>query len=168
VNNEDNALIKVSDFGLARFMATKETLFTACGTPNYVAPEVLNGRGYDALVDCWSLGVILYVMLCGFPPFYDEDEDLLFQKINKGFYEFPSPYWDTVSEEAKDLISKLLITDPSQRLTADEVLKHPWFSCVNNNTQQLQFQVNEYKKYKSHRLVKSFNKEICNFGINNH
>lgn len=138
-------------------MATKETLYTACGTPNYVAPEVLSGMGYDALVDCWSLGVILYVMLCGFPPFYDEDEDVLFEQIKNGHFEFPSPYWDTVSDKAKDLITKLLQINPLNRLTAEDILKHPWLSEVNNNVQQLQFQVNEYKKYKTHRLVNIFN-----------
>ena len=134
-------------------MATKESLYTACGTPNYVAPEVLNGQGYDALVDCWSLGVILYVMLCGFPPFYDEDEELLFKKIKSGKFEFPSPYWDNVSDRAKDLITKLLRINPGYRLTAEEILKHPWLSETNNNNQQLQFQVQEYEKYKTHRLV---------------
>jgi calcium/calmodulin-dependent protein kinase I len=153
VNVEDNALIKVSDFGLARFMATKETLYTACGTPNYVAPEVIAGHGYDALVDCWSLGVILYVMLCGFPPFYDEEEEALFQQIKNGHFEFPSPYWDNVSENAKDLIKNLLILDPSHRLTAEQILKHQWLSETNDNVQQLQFQVNEYKKFKTYRLV---------------
>jgi calcium/calmodulin-dependent protein kinase I len=151
VSTEDNALIKVSDFGLARFMATKDSLFTACGTPNYVAPEVLYGMGYDAKVDCWSLGVILYVMLCGFPPFYDEEEESLFKQIKGGSFGFPSPYWDSVSDNAKDLVGKLLCVNPDKRLSAEEVLKHPWL--VNNNNQPLNLNVSEYKKYKQSRLV---------------
>jgi calcium/calmodulin-dependent protein kinase I len=132
-------------------MASKDTLFTACGTPNYVAPEVLYGIGYDAKVDCWSLGVILYVMLCGFPPFYDEDEEVLFKQIKSGSFEFPSPYWDSVSDNAKDLIMKLLCIDPNKRYTAEEILKHPWL--LNNYNQPLNFQVDEYKKFKAVRLV---------------
>jgi calcium/calmodulin-dependent protein kinase I len=116
----------VSDFGLARFQIPKELMYTACGTPAYVAPEVLEGKGYDLRVDSWSLGVIIYVMLCGFPPFYDEDNDKMFELIKKGNYDFPSPYWDEISSSAKDLISKLLVVDPKRRLSADEVLNHEW------------------------------------------
>jgi calcium/calmodulin-dependent protein kinase I len=132
-------------------MASKESLFTACGTPNYVAPEVLFGLGYDAKCDCWSLGIILYVMLCGFPPFYDEDEDLLFNAIKSCHYEFPSPYWDSVSDNAKDLISKLLCKNPEKRLAAEEILKHPWL--VNNYNEPLNFQASEYLRHRSLRLV---------------
>jgi calcium/calmodulin-dependent protein kinase I len=132
-------------------MASKDTLFTACGTPNYVAPEILYGVGYDSKVDCWSLGVILYVMLCGFPPFYDEDEEALYKQIKSGSFEFPSPYWDSVSDVAKDLISKLLCINREKRLSAEEVLKHPWL--VNNYTEPLNFQASEYKKFKAVRLV---------------
>ena len=119
MTQDDNALIKVSDFGLARYMASKDNLFTACGTPNYVAPEILYGIGYDSKVDCWSLGVILYVMLCGFPPFYDEEEENLYKQIKSGTYEFPIPYWDNVSDGAKDLISKLLCINSEKRLSSE-------------------------------------------------
>jgi calcium/calmodulin-dependent protein kinase I len=147
----NNALIKVSDFGLARFMTSKESLYTACGTPTYIAPEVLVEVGYDSKCDCWSLGVILYVMLCGFPPFYEEDEVQLFSAIKLGHFDFPSPYWDSVSDTAKDLIIKLLCRNPEKRLSAEEILKHPWL--VNNFDNQLFFQASEYKKHKALRLV---------------
>lgn len=149
---DDNALVKVSDFGLAKFMITKECLFTACGTPNYVAPEVIVGHGYETKVDCWSLGVILYVMLCGFPPFYHEDNDELFKQIKEGILDFPSPYWDTISDSAKDLIKSLINIDPTKRLSSSEILKHPWLSGHNNSDKQLPFQSGEYKKVKESRM----------------
>ncbi len=130
----------------------KDMLYTACGTPNYVAPEIINGKGYQSKVDCWSLGVILYVMLCGFPPFYDEDNEKLFSLIQDAQFDFPSPYWDTISENAKELIRKLLVKDPSKRLSANEILNHPWLTGTNSEN-QLKFQTHEYQKYKSIRLV---------------
>lgn len=101
-------------------------MYTACGTPAYVAPEILEGKGYTLKVDSWSLGVITYVMLCGFPPFYDEDNEKMFEFIKQGQYDFPSPFWDDISSSAKDLISKLLVTDPLKRLSAEDALKHEW------------------------------------------
>jgi serine/threonine protein kinase len=105
-----------------------ELMHSACGTPGYVAPEVLRneGAGYGKEVDLWGIGVILYVLLCGFPPFYDENNSKLFQLIQSGEFEYPSPYWDAVSPEAINLIDKLLVLDPSQRLTAKQALKHTW------------------------------------------
>jgi calcium/calmodulin-dependent protein kinase I len=157
-NNEDNSLIKVSDFGLAKFLIPREgeMLFTACGTPNYVAPEIIDSKGYDLKVDCWSLGVILYVMLCGFPPFYADDNSALFKLIQGGTFEFPSPYWDTISDNAKDLIQKLLVINPAKRLSTDEILKHPWMTGSNNSVKQLPFQQSEYEKYKGVRLVRIY------------
>ncbi len=128
-------MLKVSDFGLAK-LVNQELMKTACGTPGYVAPEVLKGKGYDKMVDCWSLGVIIYVLyypfrfhpcrLCGFPPFYADNNPELFEIIKKGEFEFPSPYWDQVSDLAKDLIRKILVVDPKARLTSDQILVHPW------------------------------------------
>ena len=151
--NEDNALLKVSDFGLAKYLIPRDEntpMYTACGTPNYVAPEIIVGKGYDNKVDCWSLGVILYVMLCGFPPFFDEDNEVLFKLIQNGNYDFPSPYWDEVSVEAKDLIKNLLVINHRQRLTTDEILKHSWLTGKIHSNKALQF---DYQKYKSSKLV---------------
>ena len=103
-------------------------LSTACGTPSYVAPEVLQSLGYDPAVDMWSAGVIMYILLCGYPPFYNENPPLLFEAIMAGDFEFHSPYWDHVSDEAKDLISNLLVVEPSDRLSASDASKHAWFS----------------------------------------
>lgn len=109
-------------------MEVKSPIFTVCGTPTYVAPEILEETGYGLKVDMWAAGVITYIMLCGFPPFRSakRDQDELFDLIMDGDYEFLSPYWDNISNEAKDLISKLLVVSPSKRYTAEEVLGHPW------------------------------------------
>ena len=113
---DEDSLLKVSDFGFSKFLIPKaqEQLFTACGTPTYVAPEIIGNFGYDAKVDCWSLGVILYVMLCGYPPFYAEENNELFKLIKDCEYEFHMPYWENISEDAKDLIKKLLVADPKK------------------------------------------------------
>jgi len=101
--------------------------------PGYVAPEVLDPylpftNGYGPEVDLWSLGVVLYIMLCGFPPFYDDSTAVLFKQIRKGEYAFPSPYWDGVSDEAKDLVAKVLVVDPGKRYSAQQCLDHPWIT----------------------------------------
>ncbi len=165
VDNTDSSLIKVSDFGLAKYMIPRveETpMLTACGTPSYVAPEIVLGSGYNFKVDCWSLGVILYVMLCGFPPFFDEDNEELFDLIKKGDYDFPSPYWDDVSEEAKDLIKNLLIIDPNKRISSDDILKHKWLSNNTYSTKTLQFDYQRYKTSKMVFLLIIIFLEICN------
>lgn len=126
-NETNESPVKISDFGLSKIVKQQEIMQTCCGTPGYVAPEVLSFTGYGPEVDMWSLGVILYIILCGFPPFYDENDAKLYQLIQAGRYEFISPYWDSISAEAKDLISHLLVVDPSRRFTADHALAHPWF-----------------------------------------
>eukprot|EP01015_Nassula_variabilis_P017500 TRINITY_DN2767_c0_g1_i1.p1 TRINITY_DN2767_c0_g1~~TRINITY_DN2767_c0_g1_i1.p1 ORF type:complete len:309 (-),score=61.44 TRINITY_DN2767_c0_g1_i1:18-944(-) len=119
------SIIKISDFGLAKVMHN-DLLTTACGTPGYVAPEVIEGKGYNLSVDFWSIGVILYVLLSGSPPFYEETNEKLFDVIKGGKYDFPSPQWDNISEYAKDLIKKLMVVDHSKRLDANGILNHPW------------------------------------------
>ena len=123
----DDANLKVADFGLARMLTAGDMMKTACGTPGYVAPEILKNKGYDSgAVDMWSTGVILYILLCGFPPFYEEELPALFDQILHARYDFPSPWWDSISKEAKSLVQALLTLDPKKRMTADEVLKQPW------------------------------------------
>jgi len=127
-NDTEDTNIKVTDFGLSRVYNHDMIMQTACGTPGYVAPEVLECKGYDKEVDMWSAGVIMYILLCGYPPFYSENEPELFESIMQANYSFHSPYWDHISEEAKDLINHLLVVDPTERLTATEAIHHPWFS----------------------------------------
>jgi len=125
--------IKLIDFGLAG-SCKDGPLSTPCGTPNYVAPEILRRTKYGTQADMWSIGVILYIILCGFPPFYDENDDLgkLYRKIKRAQYTMPSPYWDDISPAAKELIGKLLQPDPKKRLTATQALKHAW--CRGKNS----------------------------------
>jgi len=99
---------------------------TACGTPGYVAPEVLAHDQYSSQVDLWSIGVIVYILLCGFPPFYGDNDAQMFKKIKAGSYKFLSPYWDPISADAKDFVAKLLVVDPRKRMTAAEALNHRW------------------------------------------
>jgi len=116
--------IRITDFGLSKIY--EKGMKTACGTPSYVAPEILAGEPYGCEVDMWSCGVILYVLLCGFPPFYSEQDGQLYELIKSGSYSFPSPYWDDISENAKDLIRNLLVVDPSKRFTPKQILAHPF------------------------------------------
>ncbi|XP_034455460.1 serine/threonine-protein kinase DCLK3 [Hippoglossus hippoglossus] len=122
--------LKLGDFGLA--MVVTEPVFTICGTPTYVAPEILFETGYGIEVDVWALGVILYILLCGFPPFRsrDRDQEELFQLIKQGELHFLSPYWDPISEEARGLVRALLQPDPTVRLTAEQTLLHPWVEAM--------------------------------------
>uniref|UniRef100_A0A3B5AN25 Protein kinase domain-containing protein n=1 Tax=Stegastes partitus TaxID=144197 RepID=A0A3B5AN25_9TELE len=122
--------LKLGDFGLA--MVVTEPVFTICGTPTYVAPEILCETGYGVAVDIWALGVILYILLCGFPPFrsQDRDQEELFQLIKQAQLHFPSPYWDPISEEARGLVRALLQSDPTVRLTAEQTLLHPWVKAM--------------------------------------
>ena len=127
----DDANLKVADFGLARMLTAGDMMKTACGTPGYVAPEILKNKGYDSgAVDMWSAGVILYILLCGFPPFYEEELPALFDQILHARYDFPSPWWDNISADGKDLVKKLLELDVKKRLKAAQVLAHPWMGAA--------------------------------------
>uniref|UniRef100_A0A8B9RHF3 Calcium/calmodulin dependent protein kinase IG n=1 Tax=Astyanax mexicanus TaxID=7994 RepID=A0A8B9RHF3_ASTMX len=124
-SQDENSKIMISDFGLSK-MEDNGIMSTACGTPGYVAPEVLAQKPYSKAVDCWSIGVITYILLCGYPPFYEETETRLFSKIMKAQYEFDSPFWDDISESAKDFIRNMMQKNPKLRLTTDQALRHPW------------------------------------------
>uniref|UniRef100_A0A8C5B1M6 calcium/calmodulin-dependent protein kinase n=1 Tax=Gadus morhua TaxID=8049 RepID=A0A8C5B1M6_GADMO len=123
------AAVKLADFGLAiEVEGEQQAWFGFAGTPGYLSPEVLRKDPYGKAVDLWACGVILYILLVGYPPFWDEDQHRLYQQIKAGAYDFPSPEWDTVTPEAKDLINKMLTINPGKRITAAEALKHPWIS----------------------------------------
>ncbi|XP_027007294.1 calcium/calmodulin-dependent protein kinase type 1D isoform X1 [Tachysurus fulvidraco] len=127
-NPQDASKIMISDFGLSKMEGTGDVMSTACGTPGYVAPEVLAQKPYSKAVDCWSIGVIAYILLCGYPPFYDENDSKLFEQILKADYEFDAPYWDDISDSAKDFISSLMEKDPAKRFTCEQSLRHPWIA----------------------------------------
>lgn len=186
-SQDPDSPIKIVDFGLGKVIGEANVMFTACGTPGYVAPEILRGESYTTKVDIWSLGVILYILLCGFPPFYSENNAVvstaacqlappplphsrcsrcrcclrcrergalagpaaatpvapesrtqppshrarlrcaqLFDQIKRAAYDFPSPWWDGITESAKDLIRRMLVVDPTARYSAEDVMEHPW------------------------------------------
>uniref|UniRef100_A0A8C5R315 calcium/calmodulin-dependent protein kinase n=1 Tax=Leptobrachium leishanense TaxID=445787 RepID=A0A8C5R315_9ANUR len=121
------AAVKLADFGLAiEVQGDQQAWFGFAGTPGYLSPEVLRKDPYGKPVDIWACGVILYILLVGYPPFWDEDQHKLYQQIKAGAYDFPSPEWDTVTPEAKNLINQMLTINPTKRITADQALKHPW------------------------------------------
>lgn len=154
---EDNdSAIKIADFGFAKKVLTPNSLTTQCGTPGYVAPEILEGVAYDTKSDMWSLGVIVYILLGGYPPFIEQNQRELFRKIRKGQYEFHHEYWGSVSKDAKNLISSLLTVDPAKRLSAAEALNHKWVTADAKKLAEQDLGVNlaEFKKYNARRKFK--------------
>lgn len=122
----DDADIKIIDFGLSRHDTQNYGVMkTKVGTPYYVAPEVLN-REYTKSCDIWSIGVITYILLCGYPPFYGDNDNQIFDSVRTGRFDFPRPDWDNISSAAKDFICALLRKDPRMRLSAAEALRHRW------------------------------------------
>lgn len=128
VESEDNAKVKIGDFGFAKRVHTLESLTTRVGTPTYVAPEVLKNIPHDHRVDLWSVGIVIFVLLVGYPPFMEENQNVLFQKIRNGEWSFLPEDWKHISDDAKDLIKGLLVVDPKERMNVDEALRHPWIT----------------------------------------
>jgi len=131
-NMTADARLKLTDFGFAKEICSLNSLQTPCYTPYYVAPEVLGPEKYDKSCDMWSLGVIMYILLCGYPPFYSNHgapiSPGMKKRIRNGQYEFPAQEWSRVSQDAKDLIKGLLKTDPNERLTIRELMANKWIS----------------------------------------
>lgn len=159
---EDDADVKIVDFGFA-VRASDLSITEKVGTPAYMAPEILHRMPYGKPVDMWSFGVILYILLGGYPPFYDGDQKMLYKKIMKGVYQFHTEYWGNISNEAKDLIRSLLILNPYNRLTVDQALNHNWIvktkddALANNN---LQSGLKELKKFMAKRKLRAGIKAI--------
>ncbi|XP_046905160.1 calcium/calmodulin-dependent protein kinase type II delta 1 chain isoform X7 [Hypomesus transpacificus] len=151
------AAVKLADFGLAiEVQGEQQAWFGFAGTPGYLSPEVLRKDPYGKPVDMWACGVILYILLVGYPPFWDEDQHRLYQQIKAGAYDFPSPEWDTVTPEAKDLINKMLTINPVKRVTATDALKHPWI-CQRSTVASMmhrQETVECLKKFNARRKLK--------------
>ncbi|ESO11375.1 hypothetical protein HELRODRAFT_194833 [Helobdella robusta] len=127
-DESDDAKLKIADFGLSKITEHNIQMQTICGTPGYCAPEVLKGHRYDSSVDLWSIGVITYILLCGYEPFYGNTENETFKKILLCQYVFDSPWWDDVTDVAKDFVSRLLLANPSERMTTSQALQHPWLT----------------------------------------
>ncbi|XP_039496615.1 calcium/calmodulin-dependent protein kinase type 1 isoform X2 [Drosophila santomea] len=142
---DEDSKIMISDFGLSK-MEDSGIMATACGTPGYVAPEVLAQKPYGKAVDVWSIGVISYILLCGYPPFYDENDANLFAQILKGDFEFDSPYWDEISESAKHFIKNLMCVTVEKRYTCKQALAHAWISGNEASSRNIHGTVSEQLK----------------------
>lgn len=153
----DDSDIKIADFGFAKRIKDLSPKETACGTPGYVAPEILRGDRYGAEVDVWSMGVICYVLLAGYPPFYDEDQKRLFKKIKEGRYHFHEDYWSNTSPEAINMIQQMLCVDQSKRWTAAQLLEHPWMKMGDETlkAKDLAGSITVMRKFNARRRLKA-------------
>lgn len=148
--------IKIADFGFAKRVTSEQCLLTQCGTPGYVAPEILHGVAYGTKADMWSLGVITYILLGGYPPFIEQNQRELFKKIKKGQYEFHPEYWGGISAGGKDLISKLLTVHPNKRISANEALRSNWVLGGDSQLEgfDLGNNLEQFRKYNAKRKLK--------------
>lgn len=176
MSDQSDSEIKLADFGFAKIAKDESCLTTQCGTPGYVAPEILEGTPYGTKADMWSLGVIVYILLGGYPPFIEENQRDLFRKIRKGQYEFHEEYWSGVSREAKGLIRSLLTVDPKKRISADEALRNKWMvgddaaleACDLGGTLTELRKFNAKRKFKAAAMAVIAKNKITSLGKNFH
>lgn len=154
-NLSPDARLKIADFGLSKIIGPQVTTNTVCGTPGYCAPEVIRGKNYNGSVDLWSIGVIAYILLCGYEPFVDDDEKYMYKKILKADYEFDSPYWDNITQNARDLVSRLLKVDVRERLTVENALMHPWVRGVAASGEHMEEAQTNIKLFNARRKMKA-------------
>lgn len=143
--------LKVADFGLARLLEENTLASTTCGTPGYVAPEVLMQKPYGKSCDIWSIGVVGFILLSGTPPFYEEDNFALFEQIKSCKYEFDEADWKHISPEAKDFVSKILVADPESRLSCQGMMEHPWMKLELKGSEKKLSNLQKLSKYVSVR-----------------
>ncbi|KAE8635637.1 hypothetical protein XENTR_v10002692 [Xenopus tropicalis] len=156
-----DAPLKIADFGLSKIVDDQVTMKTVCGTPGYCAPEILRGCAYGPEVDMWSVGIITYILLCGFEPFYDERGDqYMFKRILNCDYDFVSPWWDDVSLNAKDLVKKLIVFDPKKRLTTQQALQHPWVTGKAANFAHMDNAQKKLQEFNARRKLKAAVKAV--------
>ena len=165
--NRDNPIIKLIDWGGARYFSKNKKMSKVNGTPYYIAPEVL-GETYDEKCDIWSAGVIFYILLCGYPPFNGETDKEIMEAVKKGDFDFPEEEWSVITDEGKDLIKKMLTYDPKKRLSASQVLAHPWFDTFKNKKNKTdkkiaQSALDNMKRFKRN---KQFEQATISFIIN--
>uniref|UniRef100_A0A7S3L7C7 non-specific serine/threonine protein kinase n=1 Tax=Amphora coffeiformis TaxID=265554 RepID=A0A7S3L7C7_9STRA len=153
----NDSKVKIADFGFAKRCPRPMCLTTQCGTPGYVAPEILEGVPYDTQSDMWSLGVIVYILLGGYPPFIEQNQRELFRKIRKGQFEFHEEYWGQVSQDAKNLIKSLLTVDPNKRANAPKILESRWMSAEDDYlmSQDLGLNLQEFKRFNAKRKLRA-------------
>lgn len=155
--DSDHRVVKIADFGESKSFKDGQ-LNTYCGTPDYMAPEIIRGELYGSEVDIWSIGVISYVMLAGFPPFDGENDIEVFTSILSVRYDFPSPEWNKISSTAKNFIQSILLQNPKQRLTASECLSHPWI--MENVPLELRSNAVEKSGVNEHKLTRLKSEKI--------
>lgn len=156
-----DAPLKIADFGLSKIVDHQVLMKTVCGTPGYCAPEILRGCAYGPEVDMWSVGIITYILLCGFEPFYDERGDqFMFRRILNCEYYFISPWWDEVSLNAKDLVRKLIVLDPKKRLTTFQALQHPWVTGKAANFVHMDTAQKKLQEFNARRKLKAAVKAV--------
>jgi calcium/calmodulin-dependent protein kinase I len=157
-NKVDDHLVKIADFGFAT-ECNGLSLNEQLGTPSYMAPEIIRNQKYGKPVDMWAFGVILYILLGGYPPFASptQNQSELLKLITKGNFQFHPDYWNAVSEEAKDLIRGLLNVNASERLTVDQALAHPWVGAADNTlaAHNLNTNLEELRKYMATRKLRA-------------
>ncbi|XP_062045951.1 calcium/calmodulin-dependent protein kinase type IV [Lepus europaeus] len=156
-----DAPLKIADFGLSKIVDHQVLMKTVCGTPGYCAPEILRGCAYGPEVDMWSVGIITYILLCGFEPFYDERGDqFMFRRVLNCEYYFISPWWDEVSLNAKDLVRKLIVLDPKKRLTTFQALQHPWVTGKAANFVHMDTAQKKLQEFNARRKLKAAVKAV--------
>jgi len=156
-----NEIVKIADFGLSKLFSGDEELTTSCGTPGYVAPEVLMSESYDKSVDMWGIGIITYILLAGYPPFYGDNDTQLFEKIMNADYDFDDECWDDVSELAKDFIRHLLVKNPDERFTAEQALDHLWItSTVPDKSLNIHQRMSQYNLQRKEQAQRKANDDI--------
>ena len=164
--NKEHPVIKLIDWGGARYFSKHKKMSKVNGTPYYIAPEVLN-EVYDEKCDIWSAGVILYILLCGYPPFNGETDKEIMDAVKKGEFDFPEEEWNVITDEGKDLIKKMLTYDPKKRPSANQVLQHPWFTTFKGknkaNKKIAQSALDNMKRFKRN---KQFEQATISFIIN--
>ena len=165
VSEDDDSDLKIADFGYAKNISELKNE-APCGTPGYVAPEILRGDPYKGEVDVWSMGVICYVLLAGYPPFYDEDTRKLYRKIRNGNYQFHDEHWKTISSDAKDLIRKMLTVNQKERWTAKQLLKHPWITSGNDvlSARELSSTIENLRKFNARNKFKAAARAVMAVG----
>eukprot|EP00045_Choanoeca_perplexa_P002549 m.25242 g.25242 ORF g.25242 m.25242 type:complete len:481 (+) comp11576_c0_seq1:98-1540(+) len=164
-SRDKDSPVKITDFGLAVLMTDGPSYFGFAGTPGYLSPEVIKRQAYDTQVDVFACGIILYILLCGYPPFWDENQQALYEQIKKGSYDYPSPEWDSVTEAAKDLIDRMLDTNPKTRITVEQALRHPWIAQAEvPSSVHRQETLNELKRFNARRKLKGSIKAVMTVG----
>ncbi|PAA77159.1 hypothetical protein BOX15_Mlig010384g1 [Macrostomum lignano] len=153
-NESDEAKIKIADFGLSKICSADVQTQTVCGTPGYCAPELLLGQSYDTAVDMWSVGVVTFILLCGYEPFYSDDERQMYRAILRADFDFDPQWWSDISKNAKDFVCRLLTIDPRKRLTAAQALRHPWVVGLATKEEHLEPAQNALKEFNAKRKLR--------------